>query len=112
MLPGDTVPRAFKVQRADDALDAAITISKRQEANLPLPFAFDAALGQENQIVDSLSDRSNRSHFEDPWHWLACRDSIECVLRQRRDIVCDDDASLVGRPLQNRGVIRSRQAHV
>jgi len=34
------------------------------------------------------------------------------MLRQRRDIVRDDDAPLVGCPLQNRGVIRTRQAHV
>ena len=75
--------------------------SEGQEAHLPLPFAIDAALGQENQIVDRLSDRGNGLYLEDPWHRLTCCNSIECVLRQRRDIVRDDDAPLVGGPLQN-----------
>ena len=66
-----------------------------------LPFALEAALGQENQIVDSLSDSGAGPYLEDPWHRLTCCDSIECVLCQRRDIVRDDDAPLVGGPLQN-----------
>ena len=76
-------------------------ISQRQEAHLPLPFALEAALGQENQIVDSLSDRGNGRYLENPWHRLTGCNSIEGVLRQRRDIVRDDDAPLVGGPLQN-----------
>jgi hypothetical protein len=35
-------------------------VSEKQEAHLPLPFAIEAALDQEYQIVDSLSDRGNR----------------------------------------------------
>ena len=77
------------------------TPSQRQEANLPLPFAIEAALGKENQIVDGLSDRGNGRYLEEPWHRLTGCDSIECVLCQGRDIVRDDDAPLVGGPLQN-----------
>jgi hypothetical protein len=77
------------------------TTSEWQEAHLPLPFVIEAALGQENQIVDSLSDRRNGSYPEHPWHRLTCCNAIECVLRQGRDIVRDDDAPLVGGPLQN-----------
>ena len=66
-----------------------------------LPFALEAALGQENQIVDSLSDRGNGRYLENPWHRLTGCNSIEGVLRQRRDIVRDDDAPLVGGLLQD-----------
>ena len=76
-------------------------ISQGQETHLPVPFAIDAALGQENQIVDSLSDWGNGLYLEDPRHRLTCGNSVECVLRQRRDIVRDDDAPLVGGPLEN-----------
>ena len=72
------------------------TISERQEVHLPLPFAFEAALGQENQVVDNLSDRGNGRYLEAPWHRLTRCNSLECVLRQRRDIVRDEDAPLVG----------------
>ena len=75
--------------------------SEGQEAHLPLPFAIEAALCQEHQIVDSLSDRGNGRYLEDSWHRLTCRNSIECVLCQCRDIVRDDDPPLVGGPLQN-----------
>ena len=75
--------------------------SKGQEAHLRLPFAIDAALGQENQIIDRLSDRGNGLYLEDPWHRLTCCDSIECVPCQRRDIVRDEDAPLVGGPLKD-----------
>lgn len=75
--------------------------SEGQEAHLSLPFALEAALGQESQIVDSLSDRGNGLYLEDPSHRLTCCNSIECVLRERRDIVRDDDAPLVGGPLEN-----------
>ena len=77
------------------------TISEREEIHLPLPFALEAALGQENQIVDSLSDRGIGPYLEDPSHRLTSCNSIECVLRQRRDIVRDEDAPLVGGPLEN-----------
>ena len=76
-------------------------ISQRQEAHLPLPFALEAAFGQENQIVDSLSDRGNGPYLEDSWHRLTCCSPIECMFRQRRDIVRDEDAPLLGDPLQN-----------
>ena len=64
-------------------------------------FPLDAALREQNQIVDSLSDREDRPHFEDSGHRLTGGNSIQRVLRQRRDIVRDDDAPLVGAPLQN-----------
>ena len=57
-------------------------ISEGQEAHLPLPFVLDAALGQQNQVVDSLSDRGDGPHLEDTWHWLTSGNSIERVLRQ------------------------------
>ena len=85
------------------------TISEGQEAHLPLPFALDAALGQENQILDSLSDRGDGPHLEDTWHWLTSGNSIERVLRQCRDVVGDDDALLVGGPFQNRRIICSER---
>jgi hypothetical protein len=75
------------------------TISEGQEADLP-SHSPSRLLGQENRIVDSLSDRGNGRYREDPWHRLTCCDSIECMLCQRRDIVRDDDALLVGGPLQ------------
>ena len=87
-------------------------VSEGQEAHLALPFALDAALGKENQFVDSLSDRDDGPHLEDTWHWLTSGNSIERVLRQCRDVVGDDDALLVGGPFQNRRIICSREAHV
>ncbi len=69
--------------------------------HLPLPFALEAEFGQENQIVDSLSDRGDGPYLEDTWHWPTGGNSIQRVLRQRRDIVRDDDAPLVGGPLEN-----------
>ena len=77
------------------------TISKWQEAHLSLPFALEAALGEEKQVVDSLSNRGYGPYLEDPWHRLTCCNSIECVLRERRDIVRDEDAPLVGGPLKD-----------
>ena len=73
--------------------------------HLPLPFAIEAALGQENQVVDSLSDWTDGPYLEDTWHRLTGGDSIQRVLRQRRDVVSDEDAPLVGGPLQNGRVI-------
>ena len=75
-------------------------ISQRQEAHLSLPFALETAFGQENQIVDSLSDRGNGPYLEDPWHRPTRCDSIECVLGQRRDIVREENVPLLGGPLQ------------
>ena len=46
------------------------TTSERQEVHLPLPFALEAALRQENQVVDSLSDWSYGPYLENSWHWL------------------------------------------
>jgi len=74
---------------------------ERQEANLPLPFALEAALGKQNQIVDHLSDGSDGLNLEDSWHWLTGGNSIKRVFRERRDVVRDDDAPLVGGLLQN-----------
>ena len=74
---------------------------QRQISPLSLPLALVAALGQEYRIVDSLSNRGDGTHLEDSWHRLTCCDSFEGVLCQRRDIVRDDDAPLVGGPLQN-----------
>ena len=49
-----------------------------QAAHLPLLFALEAALGEQNQIVDRLSDRGDGPHLEDSWHRLTGGNSISC----------------------------------
>ena len=68
---------------------------------MPFPFALMATFGEQNQIVDRLSNGNHRPYLEDSWHRLTGSNSFKRVLRQRRDIVRDDDAPLVGGPLQN-----------
>ena len=55
----------------------------REAGSAPaLSFAIEAALGQENQIVDGLSDRGDGFHLEDTWHWLTGENSVQRVLRK------------------------------
>jgi hypothetical protein len=101
-LPGAGIPLDDHDPRLVQACDWNQRDDLREGGSaLAPPIRVEAAFGQENQIVDSLPDSGNGPYLEDPWHRLTRCSSIECVLGQCRDIVRDDDAPLVGRPLQN-----------
>ena len=65
------------------------------------PSHSPSTLHSARRIKSSIACPTGATDLEDPWHRLSCCNSIECVLRERRDIVRDDDATLVGGPLEN-----------
>ncbi len=84
---------------------AADKLSQWQKAHLSLPLAFEAALGEQEKIVNRLAERRARPHLEDSWHRLTSSDSVEGVFGHCRDVVRDDDSPLARSSFQNHGVV-------
>ena len=107
-LPSTTLRSKAEV-RQSIALTAQL---QRQIPDLSLPLALVAALGEDQQVVDNGPDTGVGPDLEDAGHRSACGYTVVRVLRQRRDVMCDDHPPLDRRPLQNSGVVRSGEPRV
>lgn len=86
--------------------------SERQISHLTLPLAFETAFDDEQKIVDRRGNTDPAADFEDAWHRLSRGDPCVGVLRERRHIMRDKHATLLRGPLEDCGVVRSRQTDV
>jgi hypothetical protein len=66
---------------------------------MPFPLSVSAALRQQQEIVDRLSDRAAAGNLEDARHELAVLEAFVGVLRHRRYIVRQQNAALLRCPL-------------
>ena len=73
--------------------------------NLAFPFAFHAALGDQQQILDRLADGDMLTDLKHPRHRQSSPDPIFSKPAQCRHVVCQDNALLVGRPCEQVRII-------
>lgn len=85
---------------------------ERQIVHLSLPLIFEAAFDDQEQVVDSLTDAQSGRDFEHARHPLSGNHARVRMFAQRRHVMAYEHATLLGSPLENRGVVGSRQADV
>jgi hypothetical protein len=88
------------------------SLSERQEAHVPFPFAFHAALGQDEDFFNGLTDRHVLAEFKYPWHWQPGFNPVIRILPHRRHIMCQENATFSGRPFEDMRIILQRQPRI
>ena len=83
--------------------------SAREVARLALPLSFAAALDEDEEILDGAPYRQALAHGEDAGHRETLTRTRVGVVRQRREIVREQDPAFLGGSLEARGIGRSRQ---
>jgi predicted nucleotidyltransferase len=91
---------------------AELLLSQRDIPNLAFPLSFNAALRQEEKILDCRSHGNARADFEDTWHWVAPHDAPIGVGRYGRDIMREENTVLTRRPRQHLLIIYSSKPYV
>ena len=61
------------------------------------PLAILVTLSEQDQMIDGLSNSGDGLDLEGSWHRLTGDDTFKRVFHQRRDVVRDDDPSVVAR---------------
>lgn len=85
---------------------------QRQVSHLSLPLAFEAALDNQEQVVNGATDAQSARHLEHTGHPPARGHAAVRVLGQRRHVMRYEQASLLGSPFENGGIVGSREPDV
>ena len=87
-------------------------LSQRQVPDLTFPFTGMAALRQEKNVQGGGPACHPTAYFEDAMHCLAFHDSAIGMCCNRRNIMCEEHAIMVGRSRQNHLIAGSGQPHI
>jgi len=85
---------------------------QRQVSHLAFPFTLTAALNDQQQVLDDAADACIGADFEHAGHRKTGGRAVVRVPAQRRHVVRDEHPPLIGSPLENLGVIGSRQSDI
>ena len=85
---------------------------QRQIADLVRPLAFEAQLGDEQDLLDGAADRQILGNLEHVGHGQAGADSLVSVPRRGGDVVGQENAALACRPLEHFGIARAGESPV
>lgn len=83
-----------------------------QVADLTLPFAGLAALGDYEKVFNRLGERDAPGNLEYAGHWLAGTHAVVGMFSDGRDIVADQDTALLGGPFEDCRIVGSGQARI
>lgn len=103
---------ARQAHEPTEAEQRALRKSEGQITDSSLPRRLGAALDEENEILDRVTDCDASSHLEHARHSLAFSDAIVGVAAQSRHIVRDQNATFAGRPFRNGRIVRPRETDI